>query len=184
MRVLTAVAVVAVLAGLGWARRRLVVVQVDGVSMTPAYADGDRLLVRRVTGGIRPGQVVVYGPPIVPDDSGPPPGPDPPPGPAPDVSPGPPPGPDPPPGPGSPSGPDPPSGPERTAGRMWLVKRVVAVPDDPVPAGLRAAAGADRVPPGHFLVLGDNPEESHDSRHQGLIPHARIRGIVIRKIGI
>ncbi|MEO3855467.1 signal peptidase I [Acrocarpospora sp. B8E8] len=43
------------------ARRLLVVVQVAGTSMTPAYHPGDRVLVRRVAGGrLRRGQVVVF----------------------------------------------------------------------------------------------------------------------------
>jgi signal peptidase I len=65
-----------------------------------------------------------------------------------------------------------------------LVKRVAAVAGDPVPAGFGAAVGVSRVPPDHFLVLGDNPAESHDSRHEGFIPHARIRGVVILRIGL
>jgi signal peptidase I len=41
-------------------RRRLVVVTVLGASMRPTYADGDRVVVRRVVlSAIRPGQVVV-----------------------------------------------------------------------------------------------------------------------------
>jgi signal peptidase I len=41
-------------------RRRLVVVEVDGISMRPTYEPGDRVLVRRSRpGGVRRGQVVV-----------------------------------------------------------------------------------------------------------------------------
>src|SRR5690348_15310831 len=41
-----------------WARARLRVVEVRGASMSPTYADGDRLLVRR--GPARAGQPVVF----------------------------------------------------------------------------------------------------------------------------
>lgn len=44
-------------------RRRLVVVEVDGISMRPTYEPGDRVLVRRRPGGPRRGQVVVIEPP-------------------------------------------------------------------------------------------------------------------------
>lgn len=50
-------------AGLAVARRRLVVVQVSGVSMWPTYRPGDRVLVRRVDQHrLRRGQVVVFAP--------------------------------------------------------------------------------------------------------------------------
>ncbi|GAA2624693.1 S26 family signal peptidase [Actinomadura fulvescens] len=43
-----------------WARRRLVAITVTGLSMTPAYQDRDRVLVRRVPlGKVRTGDVVV-----------------------------------------------------------------------------------------------------------------------------
>ncbi|UBU18342.1 S26 family signal peptidase [Nonomuraea gerenzanensis] len=54
---LIALAVLVVLAVV--ARRGLVVVQVSGVSMAPAYRPGDRVLVRR-TGAVRRGRVVVF----------------------------------------------------------------------------------------------------------------------------
>jgi signal peptidase I len=53
----TAVAVVVL-------RRRLVLVEVDGISMRPTYEPGDRVLVRRCRADrVRPGQVVVLEPP-------------------------------------------------------------------------------------------------------------------------
>ena len=43
------------------ARRRIAVVAVDGNSMEPALAGGDRILVRRArAGAVRAGQVVVF----------------------------------------------------------------------------------------------------------------------------
>ena len=41
------------------ARRHYVLVAVTGVSMLPALHPGDRVLVRRATAGLRPGQLVV-----------------------------------------------------------------------------------------------------------------------------
>lgn len=61
------VAAVAALSGaalVALARRRWLVVTVRGPSMWPAYAPGDRVLVRRADpGGLRQGQVVVFQPP-------------------------------------------------------------------------------------------------------------------------
>ncbi len=54
---------ITLLAALVLARRRWLVVRVGGHSMTPTYADGDRLLVRRQRDGWRPGMVVVGRPP-------------------------------------------------------------------------------------------------------------------------
>ncbi len=52
-----------------------------------------------------------------------------------------------------------------TAG--WIVKRVVAVPGDDLPAG-------------QLAVRGDNPERSFDSRHFGPITTDRVLGVVLR----
>lgn len=51
--------------------------------------------------------------------------------------------------------------------RSWMIKRVAAVPGDARPAdSLPASAGPPGrlVPPGRFVVLGDNAAWSHDSR--------------------
>lgn len=71
------------------------------------------------------------------------------------------------------------------AGVGLLVKRVAALPGDPVPAVLRAAgapAAPQPVPPGYVVVLGDGPG-SVDSREWGLLPLARIDGVVIGRLG-
>jgi signal peptidase I len=65
-------------------------------------------------------------------------------------------------------------------GRDWMIKRVAAIPGDPVPAGLPAeAAAAARVPDGHLIVFGDNPAMSMDSRYLGYFPGDRVLGIVV-----
>jgi type IV secretory pathway protease TraF len=64
----------------------------------------------------------------------------------------------------------------------WLVKRVVAVPGDPVPPDVRGAAGgALVVPPGRLVVRGDNPR-SVDSRRFGFIPVADVLGVAARRL--
>jgi signal peptidase I len=70
-------------------------------------------------------------------------------------------------------------------GRLWFVKRLVATPGQALPPGLAdvpALGGRSTVPPGHLVVLGDNPEESYDSRQEGYIPQSRIRGVVLRRL--
>lgn len=64
----------------------------------------------------------------------------------------------------------------------WVVKRVAAVPGDPLPPAVAAATGApagSRVPPGHVAVLGDNPDESIDSRHYGPVALTRVLGVAV-----
>ena len=67
------------------------------------------------------------------------------------------------------------------ADREWIIKRVAAVPGDPRPDDILATA-APLVPPGKFVVLGDNPAWSHDSRHIGYVPGDRLLGVVISPI--
>jgi signal peptidase I len=133
-------------------RRFLVVVVVDGQSMTPAYHPGDRVLVARARLGrrVRPGRVVVVEEPdrehgwdrLPPPDG-------------------------------------------RVDGRRWYIKRVVAVPGDPVPAQVAGAVGASsadaRVPDGRIVVLGDNAD-SEDSRTLGYFPLDRVLGVVVRRL--
>lgn len=67
--------------------------------------------------------------------------------------------------------------------RAWLIKRVAAIPGDRRPAGV-PPPGADPddglVPPGMFVVLGDNAARSLDSRVIGCIPADRLLGIMVR----
>lgn len=69
--------------------------------------------------------------------------------------------------------------------RDWMIKRVAAVPGDPRPEhGLPDTAGlpGELVPPGKFVVLGDNPSWSYDSRQIGYVPAERLLGIVVAKM--
>ncbi|MFE3201703.1 S26 family signal peptidase [Embleya sp. NPDC059237] len=62
----------------------------------------------------------------------------------------------------------------------WLVKRVIAVPGDPVPREVRPAVRATTgamVPPGSLVVRGDAPR-SQDSRHFGYVPTTTVLGVV------
>lgn len=75
----------------------------------------------------------------------------------------------------------------------WMVKRLVALPGDPVPRDLRAlwdqagqagqaGQAAERVPPGRFVVLGDNTARSFDSRRAGYFPADALLGVVVRTL--
>lgn len=152
--------VVLLAAGVRLVRSTLAVVEVAGPSMRPALSSGDRVLVRRARrGGLRSGLVVVIEQPDV-------------------------------------AGrwrQDPPRWPPRGR-RDWLIKRVAALPGDPMPPGVPrpggaggrgpAALGAEAddglVPPGMFVVLGDNAACSLDSRVIGCIPADRLIGVMVR----
>lgn len=65
-------------------------------------------------------------------------------------------------------------------GAGYVVKRVAAVPGDPVPAEVPRRAGETEVPRGTFVLLGDNAGHSVDSRHFGYVPAAGLLGKVVR----
>lgn len=67
----------------------------------------------------------------------------------------------------------------------WLIKRVVALPGDPVPydrVPVLRDNGDDRVPAGHLVVLGDNEARSFDSRRAGYFTADALLGVVLRKL--
>jgi signal peptidase I len=65
----------------------------------------------------------------------------------------------------------------------WVVKRVAAIPGDPVPEAVRAAVGGlVLVPRGAVVVLGDAPDRSRDSRAWGFIPARHILGVGTRRL--
>ncbi|HET6296626.1 MAG TPA: S26 family signal peptidase [Kribbella sp.] len=138
------------------ARRRLAAVTVAGRSMEPTLCDQDRLLAWRVPRPLRVGDVVVLESPydagVVVQEGV------------------------------TVPWQRPPAGPGETD-RRWIVKRIVALPGDSVP---KVAVGklleGDTVPAGRLLVVGDNPDESYDSRQIGYIPVERVFGLVLRRL--
>ena len=148
-----AASVAAAVLGVGLVRRKLAVVEVAGRSMEPVLSSGDRVLVRRARlNELRPGLVVVVEMPRLDTD-----------------------------------------GPELPRGwppghREWLIKRVAALPGDRLPAGVQSP-GPDPdpdqrglVPPGMFVLLGDNATWSYDSRMIGCVPAERLLGVMIRPL--
>ncbi|WP_449063209.1 S26 family signal peptidase [Planomonospora algeriensis] len=171
--VLVLVPLAAGAATLLWARRNLMVTEVLGTSMHPTHRHGDRVLVRRLPAGrLRPGDVVVADVAIDRERltafaAG-------------EVAPW--------------ERHDPHARPARVGGRHGadprprgpvlrrVVKRVAAVPGDPVPASVPRRPGEVSVPEGFLVLLGDNPARSLDSRHLGRIPAAGVIGRVVRPI--
>lgn len=71
------------------------------------------------------------------------------------------------------------------AGQRWLIKRIAALPGDPVPESVAHAAGTaagSPVPAGHLVVLGDNAQVSADSRMYGYVPADRVLGVALRQL--
>ncbi|MFJ8621347.1 S26 family signal peptidase [Kitasatospora sp. NPDC093550] len=66
----------------------------------------------------------------------------------------------------------------RRPGRL-LVKRLAALPGDPVPPPVRPVVAGGTVPGGHVVLLGDNPEFSTDSRMWGAVPARSVVGVVL-----
>jgi signal peptidase I len=70
-------------------------------------------------------------------------------------------------------------------GRRWMIKRLAGLPGDPVPAQVAErvlARPGDVVPPGCAVVLGDNVDESTDSREMGYVPIDRVLGVALRRL--
>ncbi len=59
----------------------------------------------------------------------------------------------------------------------WLVKRVAALPGDPVPPDIAAICGPGTVPPGRLVVRSDAPD-GLDSRQLGFIDSRDVTGTV------
>lgn len=117
-------------------RRRIVIVEVHGDSMSPTFAPGDQVLIRRRRfDAVRRGDVVVIAPPHARPDMAP-------------------------------------------ADRLHI-KRVAALPGDPVPAGIPVTEAV--VPAGRLVVLGDNVRHSADSRAKGFYRADDLVGVVVRR---
>jgi signal peptidase I len=132
------------------ARRRFAVVEVHGLSMSPALRPGDRVLVRVSSPRrLRVGSVLVFQRPRMVN-----------------------------------FGWDPrPRGMVPGRGDRWVIKRVAALPGDPVPDVVRYSAGeAAVVPDGMLVALSDNADGSLDSRHWGFIPYDQVLGHVVRAL--
>lgn len=152
--------VAAVAAGGWWVSGHLRIATVDGPSMLPTFRHGDRVLVRRVRASVlRPGDVVMVAMAGVAHPV--------------------------------PAGSRPARNPQR-----FLLKRIAALPGDPVPAGVPVTAPPSAavdscarrdppalVPPGMLVLLGDNPDQSIDSRDFGCVPSVRLFGVVVRRLG-
>jgi signal peptidase I len=70
-------------------------------------------------------------------------------------------------------------------GPAWIIKRATALPGDPIPHDAIPAmsdAVETEVPPGKLLLLGDNPENSTDSRQAGYFDGRRLVGRVVRQV--
>lgn len=67
-------------------------------------------------------------------------------------------------------------------GGRFLIKRIAALPGDPVPPPVRPRVPDARVPDGQLILIGDNTDASFDSRDHGYFPIADIYAITIRKL--
>jgi signal peptidase I len=73
----------------------------------------------------------------------------------------------------------------RVSDTHWIIKRAVALPGDPLPHGVTVAAAPrseTSVPADRLLVLGDNPDQSYDSRNFGYVEPERVFGVVLRRL--
>lgn len=73
----------------------------------------------------------------------------------------------------------------RPNGSNWLIKRVVAIPGEPVPASVApvlAVRPGSPVRDGALIALGDNPDASFDSREFGYLDADDLLGVVLRPI--
>ncbi len=73
----------------------------------------------------------------------------------------------------------------RSRPSRWMIKRVAALPGDPVPrqaVPMLAGRPEDAVPPAMLVLLGDNGSASYDSRQVGYFPADRLLGVAVRKL--
>jgi signal peptidase I len=67
-------------------------------------------------------------------------------------------------------------------GGTFLVKRIAALPGDPVPPSVAAVVAGARIPAGDVVLLSDNSEDSFDSRDHGCFPLADVHAVALRKL--
>jgi signal peptidase I len=65
----------------------------------------------------------------------------------------------------------------------WLIKRVVAVPGDPVPVDRVPRLAPGRVPDHRLVLLSDNPDAAYDSRRVGYFDAEDLLGVMVRRVG-
>ncbi|MEV7679961.1 S26 family signal peptidase [Streptomyces sp. NPDC088341] len=152
-----ACAILLTIAGLWWLRRQYAVVTVAGTSMEPTFRSGERVVVRRIaTHRLTRMSVVVVRDSVhlqgrIPEAVRP-------------------------------------RKDRRSVTSGWagpcLIKRVAAVPGDPVPRDTVPAlrdAPESSVPPGRVVLLGDNPDQSYDSRVHGYFSTTELLGRVVKR---
>ncbi|WP_399122057.1 S26 family signal peptidase [Streptomyces sp. N2A] len=69
----------------------------------------------------------------------------------------------------------------RITRQNWMIKRVLAVPGDPAPVDrvpILSSLSSEWVPDGKIVILGDNSSVSFDSRQVGYFPLGRVLGTV------
>jgi signal peptidase I len=67
-------------------------------------------------------------------------------------------------------------------GHEWIIKRLAALPGDPVPHDRIPAITDARVPGGCLILLGDNPARSWDSRGAGYFAAGDVLGAAVRRL--
>ncbi|MDT9682367.1 S26 family signal peptidase [Streptomyces sp. TRM76323] len=131
------------------AELRWVAVSVSGRSMEPTYREGDRVVAWRRSAPVRGAVVIVERPPYRA------------------------------PWPDAPVARNAPA--HVIYARHWFIKRVAAIAGDPVPRAqvpALAEVTEETVPEGMLVLLGDNQDDSYDSRFVGYFPAARVLGSV------
>jgi signal peptidase I len=73
-------------------------------------------------------------------------------------------------------------GPLGGSGDRWLVKRVAALPGDPIPKSVSGRVDRTTVPAGALILLGDNAAVSWDSRTLGFFDAGLLLGRVERTL--
>ncbi|KIR66799.1 hypothetical protein TK50_07775 [Micromonospora haikouensis] len=69
--------------------------------------------------------------------------------------------------------------------RRWMIKRVLALPGDPVPrreVPALTTVPEEVVPPDCIVVVGDAGRRSYDSKQAGYFALGRVLGVVIRPV--
>lgn len=64
----------------------------------------------------------------------------------------------------------------------WIIKRLAAMPGEPVPHNRVPAIPDARVPGGCLILLGDNAARSRDSRDEGYFPVDSVLGVAVRRL--